>query len=728
MCTVEKMLIKGIRSFSPDNQNVIEFYKPLTLIVGSNGAGKTTVIECLKQACTGELPPNVGGNGRNWVMDPKVAGETEVKAQIKLRLRTSMGMPFVVVRSFQSVQKKTTLQFKSLDATLQAYNKDTNQKEAITYRCADINAMVPSVMGVSKAVLDNVIFVHQEESNWPLAEGATIKKKFDEIFAATKYTKALESLRKLRLEKTQESREMKLKLETLRSHKDAAQRLTQDMQDGQAKADALKAQIQELQASIEQCEAEMQELDLKLDQITDVAEEITKLSAQAEVVQHATAEKLERLEDGDFEEDDETVENYAADMLKGDANYVAKREARSNELKVKQMDHASYEDRIQQAQQQLNRLQAAADAHASNIADRDAFVRNTSAKIGIMLPGDGIAAAAGSSFGGSLGLNKQGSAAPLSPATLETFANELRGRQTGLESDLTSLKESHRAQESALAGRIDAANAELARAQQAGHVKQQDLKQLERRRENLNQQVVAMAAAPYQAQDLQLQEEDLSRKLETKKAEEGRQAFDTQLAEQRAALERMSTSMSNLRSERDQVIMAGDASSRLRAARSSLAASKAKFDALLQTQGVKQLVELVGNPNPLPHATELKHLADIQMKGKELELKKQQAECRDLEGHVQQLSGELTSQRRERVAAEARCQQLRSALRRAVGGLAAPLPQEAIMALNQPGKEDEAFRAAITHLEAVRVAMYNCLGYFAILLQACACCQCQGQL
>lgn len=36
-----QMLIKGIRSFSPDNQNVIEFYRPLTLIVGQNGAGKT---------------------------------------------------------------------------------------------------------------------------------------------------------------------------------------------------------------------------------------------------------------------------------------------------------------------------------------------------------------------------------------------------------------------------------------------------------------------------------------------------------------------------------------------------------------------------------------------------------------------------------------------------------------------------------------------------------------
>ena len=40
-CNIDKMLIKGIRSFSPENQIPIEFYKPLTLIVGQNGAGKT---------------------------------------------------------------------------------------------------------------------------------------------------------------------------------------------------------------------------------------------------------------------------------------------------------------------------------------------------------------------------------------------------------------------------------------------------------------------------------------------------------------------------------------------------------------------------------------------------------------------------------------------------------------------------------------------------------------
>jgi AAA15 family ATPase/GTPase len=35
------MSIKGIRAFSPDNDEKITFYKPLTLIVGHNGAGKT---------------------------------------------------------------------------------------------------------------------------------------------------------------------------------------------------------------------------------------------------------------------------------------------------------------------------------------------------------------------------------------------------------------------------------------------------------------------------------------------------------------------------------------------------------------------------------------------------------------------------------------------------------------------------------------------------------------
>lgn len=42
-------------------------------------------------------------------------------------------------------------QFKALDQVLQTFNKDTGEKQAISYRCIDIDRLVPQIMGVSKA-------------------------------------------------------------------------------------------------------------------------------------------------------------------------------------------------------------------------------------------------------------------------------------------------------------------------------------------------------------------------------------------------------------------------------------------------------------------------------------------------------------------------------------------------------------------------------------------------
>lgn len=60
------------------------------------------------------------------------------------------------------------------------------QRNTISTKCSDMDEEVPLLLGVSKAILENVIFCHQEESNWPLSEPAALKKKFDDIFEATK--------------------------------------------------------------------------------------------------------------------------------------------------------------------------------------------------------------------------------------------------------------------------------------------------------------------------------------------------------------------------------------------------------------------------------------------------------------------------------------------------------------------------------------------------------------
>ena len=49
----------------------IAFYQPLTLILGANGCGKTTIIESLRMATTGALPPNAG-HGSSFIHDAQV--------------------------------------------------------------------------------------------------------------------------------------------------------------------------------------------------------------------------------------------------------------------------------------------------------------------------------------------------------------------------------------------------------------------------------------------------------------------------------------------------------------------------------------------------------------------------------------------------------------------------------------------------------------------------------
>lgn len=135
------------------------------------------------------MPPN-SKSGQAFVHDPKIAGEREVKAQIKLRFKNVNGKPIVCTRSMQLSQKANTKQMKTLESALQTYSED-GQKVSQSFRCADLDKEIPELMGVSKPILENVIFCHQEDSNWPLSEPTILKKKFDEIFAATRYKRNL---------------------------------------------------------------------------------------------------------------------------------------------------------------------------------------------------------------------------------------------------------------------------------------------------------------------------------------------------------------------------------------------------------------------------------------------------------------------------------------------------------------------------------------------------------
>ncbi|KAI1789650.1 hypothetical protein LXA43DRAFT_1020614 [Ganoderma leucocontextum] len=254
MAHLNKLAIRGIRSFDDKNISVIEFFSPVTVIVGHNGSGKTTVIECLKYATTGDQPPNTRGGA--FVHDPKMANEKEVKAQVKLRFYAANGARMLAVRNLSVTMKKNgALTMKTLESILglaENVEKGNGKRGVISTKCAEMDTEIPHLLGVSKAVLENVIFCHQEESYWPLSEPAALKKKFDDIFEATKYTKALDNIKALRKERVADLKAETERLESLSREKAHADKLKDRITEMNDKIAARTAEYEDLKKAYEQ--------------------------------------------------------------------------------------------------------------------------------------------------------------------------------------------------------------------------------------------------------------------------------------------------------------------------------------------------------------------------------------------------------------------------------------------------------------------------------------------
>lgn len=304
MSSVEKLSIQGIRSFGQEDadKQIIQFFHPLTLIVGQNGAGKTTIIECLKYICSGDFPP--GSKGAAFIHDPKVAHETEVKAQVKLRFKDKAGKDVVVTRNLVATQKLKRIEFKSLEGTILRVD-NFGERHSISSRCAEIDREMVESLGVSKPVLNNVIFCHQEEANWPLSDGKTLKSKFDEIFAATRYIKALETIRKLRTEQSAQIREYVVETRHLKEWREKTKQLTKDLDDKKARLAAAEESVTKISGQLRPVEEQYDDLVRKAHQITKLTNEVAKYQGEKDQLvksMKSVEDKLENIFQGSVED------------------------------------------------------------------------------------------------------------------------------------------------------------------------------------------------------------------------------------------------------------------------------------------------------------------------------------------------------------------------------------------------------------------------------------------
>ncbi|KAG7220084.1 hypothetical protein INR49_008978 [Caranx melampygus] len=375
MSKIDKMSILGVRSFGVEDKDkqVISFFSPLTVLVGPNGAGKTTIIECLKYATSGELPP--GSKGGAFVHDPKDAHETDVRAQIRLLFTDVNGEKVTIHRSMSCTQKAKSNTFKSLEQVITRI-KD-GDKVSLSSKCGELDREMISALGVSKPVLNHVIFCHQEESNWPLSEGKALKDKFDSIFAATKYIKALETMRQLRLTQNQTVKECQVELRYLKQNKEKAQQIRETVATKEAQLMASKDSVQQIENQIDPLETRLMDIDTKLGKVLKLDNDIKALESRKEQMEEDNRELEETMEQV-FQGSDEQLQ----DIYQNHQRTVKEKERRLTDCQ-KEVERAAREcQRLSRVKADLlveqGRLQLEADRHAQNIKNRDAQVRSLS--------------------------------------------------------------------------------------------------------------------------------------------------------------------------------------------------------------------------------------------------------------------------------------------------------------------------------------------------------------
>ncbi|KAM9730654.1 DNA repair protein RAD50 isoform 1-T1 [Dama dama] len=378
MSRIEKMSIQGVRSFGIEDKDkqIITFFSPLTILVGPNGAGKTTIIECLKYICTGDFPPGTKGN--TFVHDPKVAQETDVRAQIRLQFRDVNGELVAVQRSMLCTQKSKKTEFKTLEGVITRTKH--GEKVSLSSKCAEIDREMISSLGVSKSVLNNVIFCHQEESNWPLSEGKALKQKFDEIFSATRYIKALETLRQVRQTQGQKVKECQTELKYLKQNKEKACEIRDQITSKEAQLTSSREIVKSYENELDPLKNRLKEIEQNLSKIMRLDNEIKALESRKKQMEKDNSEleqKMEKVFQGSDEQLNDLYHNHQRTVREKERRLVdCQRELEKLNKESRLLNQEKSELLVEQG-----RLQLQADRHQEHIRARDSLIQSLATQL-----------------------------------------------------------------------------------------------------------------------------------------------------------------------------------------------------------------------------------------------------------------------------------------------------------------------------------------------------------
>lgn len=280
----------------------------------------------------------------------------------------------ICTRSLQLTVKKTTRSLKTLEGTLTIMKN--GERSTISTRCADMDLQVPLSLGVSPAILEYVIFCHQEESTWPLSEPAALKKRFDEIFEALKYTNALEQIKSVRKDQVAQVKLDSVELAGFKAAKERAARIQRQADEQLEKINSSRTRIRSLDVQMSEALEEQNQLFTSGQEFERILADMGKFRHERSILQDTYRDLSRNVEE--YDESDADLEamktNFAVNTAKAESVIDG---LRQQETAIRS-DIADARSLLDNSMTEQGRVKAEAHNYDDQLAKREEIIKTIS--------------------------------------------------------------------------------------------------------------------------------------------------------------------------------------------------------------------------------------------------------------------------------------------------------------------------------------------------------------
>lgn len=249
-------------------------------------------------------------------------------------------------------------------------------------RKEDATAEMCQAMGVSRAIINNVIFCHQEESNWPLDVDAKVKKNFDDIFGTNDYNRVIDELKKKMKDREVTKKVMQEELK-LKQHI-------------KLQADQMNEKLRRCEQAIAKNKAEIDAIEEKLKPIRERIVEISQRESKASEIYKQEIQLKEKIQAN--ENNQKAYKGRIKKLFEGDISALQQeiRDFQTNVNKVKddnetvdtnisqlKQNYEQTEEKIQRLERDKVQLQQQIQQEQEKVSERAKFLQDIGPKVGI---------------------------------------------------------------------------------------------------------------------------------------------------------------------------------------------------------------------------------------------------------------------------------------------------------------------------------------------------------